>query len=226
MTAVAERPSASSSGARLATIASRSRDWAAADPTQLAMRAKHMGIWREMTWGEVWDTVLDAAHGLLALGATTGDRISIHSEDRPEWVIMDIATVAVRGVTVGMYPTNPAAEVEYTLNDCGAKIHVVEDQEQADKVIDLPAAAFSTVEKIVYIEPRGIRRSDDPRLLFWGDFLALGREHREANPNAVTDQMAGAEGTDVMTLVYTSGTTGPPKGAMLTNANAEFAQKV
>ncbi len=186
------------------------------------MRVKDFGIWREMVWGEVWDTVLDAAHGLLALGASTGDRITIHSEDRPEWVIMDLATVAIRGITVGMYPTNPAAEVEYTLNDCGAKIHIVEDQEQADKIIDLPAAAFPSVEKIVYIEPRGIRRSDDPRLLAWDDFLALGNEHRKANPSAVTDQMAAAEADDVMTLVYTSGTTGPPKGAMLTNANAQF----
>lgn len=186
------------------------------------MRVKDFGIWREMEWGKVWDTVLDAAHGLLALGAVTGDRVSIHSEDRPEWVMLDLATIAIRGVTVGMYPTNPAAEVEYTLNDCGAKLHVVEDQEQADKIIDLPAAAFPTVEKIIYIEPRGIRRSEDPRLLSWDDFLALGHEHRKANPSAVDNQMAAAQPDDVMTLVYTSGTTGPPKGAMLTNANAAF----
>lgn len=222
MTAVAERSPASSSESETATIASRSRDWAQSNPTQLAMRVKDFGIWREMAWGQVWETVLDAAHGLLALGASTGDRVSIHSEDRPEWVIMDLATIAIRGVTVGMYPTNPAAEVEYTLNDCGAKLHVVEDQEQADKIIDLPAQAFPSVEKIIYIEPRGIRRSEDPRLLGWDDFLALGQEHRKTNPSAVSDQMAAAQPDDVMTLVYTSGTTGPPKGAMLTNANAAF----
>jgi long-chain acyl-CoA synthetase len=140
--------------------------------------------------------------------------------------MLDLATVAVRGITVGMYPTNPAAEVEYTLNDCGAKIHFAEDQEQADKVIDLPAAAFPTVEKIIYLEPRGIRRSEDPRLLFWDDFVQLGREHRAANSSAVDARMAEAQDDDVMTLVYTSGTTGPPKGAMLTNANAEFGLEV
>jgi long-chain acyl-CoA synthetase len=226
MTAVAERPSASSSGTGAQTIASRARGWAQSHPDQLAMRDKDYGIWKEMAWGEVWDTVLDAAHGLLALGVETGDRVSIHSEDRPEWVIMDFAVVAVRGITVGMYPTNPHAEVEYTLNDCGAKVHIVEDQEQADKVIELPRQAFPTVEKIVYIEPRGIRRSDDDRLVSFEDFLEIGREHRKAHPNAVENTMAEAQSDDVMTLVYTSGTTGPPKGAMLTNANAEFGVEV
>ncbi len=226
MTAVAERPSASSAGTGATTIASRARTWALTHPTQLAMRDKDLGIWKELAWGELWDTVLDAANALLALGVEPGDRVSVHSEDRPEWIIMDFAAVAIRGITVGMYPTNPPAEVEYTLNDCGSKIHVAEDQEQADKIIDLPAQAFPTVEKIVYIEPRGIRRSDDSRLLFWDDFLQLGRDHRAANPGAVDARMADARDDDVMTLVYTSGTTGPPKGAMLTNANAEFGVEV
>ena len=226
MTAVAERPSASSSGTGATTMASRARAWATSHPTQLAMRDKDLGIWKELTWGELWDTVLDAAHALLALGVEPGDRVSVHSEDRPEWIIMDFATVAIRGITVGMYPTNPPAEVEYTLNDCGAKIHLAEDQEQADKIVDLPAQAFPTVEKIIYLEPRGIRNSDDARLLFWDDFLQLGRDHRAANPSAVDARMADALDDDVMTLVYTSGTTGPPKGAMLTNANAAFGVEV
>ena len=151
MTAVAERPSASSSGSGVATIASRAQSWAQANPTQLAMRVKDYGIWREMPWSEVWDTILDASHGLLALGAAPGDRISIHAEDRPEWVMLDIATVAIRGTTVGMYPTNPAAEVEYTLNDCGAKIHIVEDQEQADKVIDPVSYTHLTLPTILLV---------------------------------------------------------------------------
>ncbi|MEZ5340344.1 MAG: AMP-binding protein [Acidimicrobiales bacterium] len=160
-------------------------------------------------------------HGLLALNFQRGDRL-IHAEDRSEWVIMDLAAVALRGITVGLYPTNPAAEVVYTLNDCGSKIHIVEDQEQADKVIDLPASDFPLIEKIVYIEPRGIRRSTDERLLSWDDFIALGREHRAANAGAVDASIDSAESSDVMTLVYTSGTTGPPKGAMITNENAQF----
>ncbi len=226
MTAVAERPSSSSAGSGYPTVASRVRDRAVSTPDKVAMRHKDFGIWKEVTWAELWEQIEQAAHGLLALGADVGDRVSIHSEDRPEWVIMDLAAVAVRGVTVGMYPTNPHAEVEYTLNDCGASIHLVEDQEQADKVIELPAESYPTVEKIIYIEPRGIRRSTDERLMFWEDFLELGREHRAANQGAVATRMAEATEDDVMTLVYTSGTTGPPKGAMLTNANATFGLEV
>ena len=83
------------------TIASLARDWAQRAPHQVAMREKDFGIWQELTWDSVWNTVVDAGHALLALGVEPGDRVSIHSEDRPEWVILDIATVAVRGITVG-----------------------------------------------------------------------------------------------------------------------------
>jgi long-chain acyl-CoA synthetase len=204
------------------TVASLARDWAVRAPGQVAMRVKEFGIWQEYQWDRVWDLVLDAAHGLLALDVDVGDRVAIHSEDRPEWVILDLATVAVRGVTVGLYPTNPMAEVSYTLTDSGASIHLAEDQEQVDKVLAVDPADLPNLRHILYVEPRGVRSYRDPRLLFWDDFLARGREHKEAHPDAVARRMAEAETTDLMTLVYTSGTTGPPKGAMLTNANASF----
>ena len=107
------------------------------------MREKDFGIWHEYSWEATWNLVLDAAHGLLALGVDAGDRVSIHAEDRPEWVVLDLATVAVRAITVGLYPTNPAAEVEYLLTDSGATVHLAEDQEQVDKVLER-CAALST----------------------------------------------------------------------------------
>ncbi len=222
MAVAVEHTAVPKSGSGYPTVASRAREWARTSPKQLAMREKELGVWHEYNWDRLWNLVIDAAHGLLALGLEKGDRLTIHAEDRPEWVVMDLATVAVRGITVGLYPTNPAAEVIYTLNDCGSKIHIVEDQEQADKVIELPASDFPLIEKIIYIEPRGIRRSEDPRLLSWDDFIALGAEHRAANAGAVDTLIDSAEAEDVMTLVYTSGTTGPPKGAMITNKNCQF----
>ncbi len=213
-------PAAEDTGAT--TVASLARDWARRSPRQVAMREKDFGIWQEYTWAETWDLIETAAHALLALRLEVGDRVAIHSEDRPEWVVLDMATVAVRGITVGLYPTNPMAEVEYLIGDCSPVVFFAEDQEQADKVLEVPTETAGSVRRIIYTEPRGFGDYHDPRLLFWDTFLEMGRRHREDHPGAVAERMAAATDTDVMTLVYTSGTTGPPKGAMLTNANAAY----
>ncbi len=209
-----------------ATVASMAMDWARRAPNQVAMREKDLGIWQEYTWERTWNLVLDAANGLLALGVEPGDRVSIQSEDRPEWVILDLATVAVRGVTVGLYPTNPTAEVEYLLRDSTATVHFAEDQEQVDRALEVDPSKIPFLARILYTEPRGLRDYDDPRLLGWEDFLELGRQHRRESPDAVELRMAEARPDDLMTLVYTSGTTGPPKGAMLSNANVGYAISV
>ena len=218
---VEERP-ASHVPAPAVTVASLARDWGSSDPARIAMREKDFGIWQEYSWARTWDLVMDAAHGLLALGIEVGDRVSTQSGDRPEWVILDLATVAVRGITVGFYPTNPAAEVDYLLTDCGATVHLAEDQEQVDRVLEIDPAMVPNLSRIIYCEPRGVRTYSDDRLMDWHDFLTVGRQHRAENPDVVVGHMADARPDDVMTLVYTSGTTGPPKGAMLTNANTAF----
>lgn len=205
------------------TIASRAKHWSQVSPEKVAMRHKDFGIWQEMTWERTWELIELAANGLMSLGVAPGDRVSIHAEDRPEWIVLDLATVAVRGITVGLYPTNPGAEVAYALGDCSSVVHLADDQEQADKVLDLPRDSLPHLRRILHIEPRGFAEYDDPRLLRWDDFLELGREYRARHPRALQEVMAAARAEDVMTLVYTSGTTGPPKGAMLTNANCEFA---
>ncbi|NNF62644.1 MAG: AMP-binding protein, partial [Acidimicrobiia bacterium] len=221
MTTAIDRPAPSASTATT-TVATRIRDWAERSPTGVALREKDYGVWKEITWAELWDTVQIAAHGLLALGVGEGDVVSIHSEDRPEWVILDIATVAIRGITTGLYPTNPANEVHYMLNDSQAKIHLAEDQEQVDKVLEFGADGFPALQQILYVEPRGVRNYDDRNLMDWEDFLDVGREHRAQHPDMLRQIMAEAQPDDIITLVYTSGTTGPPKGAMLSNANAEY----
>jgi long-chain acyl-CoA synthetase len=208
------------------TIVTRIRDRAQRNPHGIAMREKDFGIWQEVTWSEYWDRIQLVGHALLALGTEPGDRVAVHSENRREWLYTDLGTVAVRGTTVGLYPTNPPAEVAYLLSHSGAKVLIAEDQEQVDKVLAV-GDQVPALERIVYLEPRGIRyRYDDPRLMFWDDFLAAGAEHRAAHPDAVPRRMSEARVEGVMTLVYTSGTTGPPKGAMLSVGNVEYAIEV
>ena len=205
------------------TLASRVAGWAAEVPDRVAMRHKHLGIWQEISWASYWDTVQTVAHGLLALGIEPGDRVAVHSENRPEWLITDVAAVAVRAATVGLYPTNPPAEVSYLLSHSGAKLLVAEDQEQVDKALAV-VDQCPDLAHIVYLEPRGIRgRYQHPKLLGWAELLERGAAHRAAHPHVLPGRMASATPEDVATLIYTSGTTGPPKGAMLSVANVEFA---
>ncbi|WP_326638323.1 AMP-binding protein [Nonomuraea fuscirosea] len=209
-----------------ATIVTRVRERATRDPGAVAMRHKDLGIWQEVSWGAYWTQVELVAHALLALGVEPGDRVAVHAENRPEWLYADLGTVAVRAVTVGLYPTNPPAEVAYLLADSGAKILIAEDQEQVDKALSV-LDECPELRRVVYLEPRGIRgRYDDDVLMSWPELLALGAGHRAAHPGAVARRMEEARRPDVMTLIYTSGTTGPPKGVMLTVANVEFAVRV
>ena len=195
-------------------------------PDRIALREKDFGIWQEVSWADYWNYAVLVGHALLALGIEPGDRVAVHSENRREWLYSDIGAIAVRATTVGLYPTNPPAEVAYLLSHSGARVLIAEDQEQVDKALEV-LDQLPELEKIIYLEPRGIRyRYTDPKLLSWEDFLALGAKHRESDPDAVDRRMAEAAADDVMTLVYTSGTTGPPKGAMLAVSNVEFCIKV
>lgn len=208
------------------TVASRIRARADQMPDRIALREKDFGIWQQVTWAQYWDRAEVVGHALLALGIEPGDRVAVHSENRREWLYTDIGAVSVRAVTVGLYPTNPAPEVAYLLSHSGARILIAEDQEQVDKALEV-LDQLPDLEKIIYVEPRGIRyRYDNPKLMSWENFLKLGEEHRGAHPDAVANRMAEATDDDVLTMVYTSGTTGPPKGAMLTVSNVEFCIRV
>jgi long-chain acyl-CoA synthetase len=204
----------------------RLREHARRTPDEVALREKLLGLWRDITWAEYWDATQDVGCALLALGIEPGDRVAVHSENRPEWVYADFGTQAVRGVCVGFYPTNPAAEVQYLLQDSGTRILIAEDQEQVDKVLEIDASELPALEHIVYIEPRGVSHYDDPRLMSWTDFVELGREHRRTHEEELAATYTAAEPDDVVVMIYTSGTTGPPKGAMISIRNIEFAIEI
>ncbi len=206
-----------------ASPASLVRDRAVSMGDVIALREKNRGVWREISWHQYWDGAETFAHALLAHGLEKGDRVGIHSENRPEWLYTDIGSIAAGAICMGLYPTNPMSEVEYLLTNSGSRILIVEDQEQADKVLGIPAADLPDLDKIIYLEHRGVDAHDDPRLESWDAFMQSGRDHRRATPRAVADRMASAAPEDLAYLVYTSGTTGPPKGAMLSLANLHFA---
>lgn len=208
-------------GDGILTLATRVRRFAEQDPYRVCMREKRFGIWQDITWADYWDKVELVGHGLYALGIRPGDRVGIHAENRPEWLFADVGIVAIRAITMGLYPTNPAPEVAYMLQDSGTRILIAEDQEQVDKALavvdDCP-----DLEWIVTLEPRGVRDYVHPKLMSFEDLLERGRAHRASDPDLLARMANEAEDDDVVTLIYTSGTTGPPKGAMLTNRNVSF----
>lgn len=204
------------------TLAQTIRRRAAEHPARVAMREKDLGLWQEITWATYWEQAVLVGHGLLSLGVQPGDRVAVHSENRPEWLFCDIGINAVRAATVGLYPTNPSPEVRHVLHDSESSVLFAEDQEQVDKALDI-GDAVPDLRTIVYLDPRGINEKyDDPRLMSWDDFLDRGRAHAAEHPGAVEELTDTAVPEDLATLVYTSGTTGPPKGAMLTTGNVAY----
>jgi long-chain acyl-CoA synthetase len=206
----------------VATVASMIQHRANDTPDAVAMRQKSLGVWQEIKWSEYWNQIETVAYGLIALGVEPGDRVAIQSENRPEWIAADAACSAIRATCMGLYPTNPAAEVEYLMVDSASKILIAEDQEQVDKALAV-RDRLPELERIIYIEPRGTNRYTDEILMSWDELLEVGDEHRSADARLLARRMADTEPGDLAYLIYTSGTTGPPKGAMLSVRNVEFA---
>ncbi len=182
----------------------------------VALRHKDLGIWRETRWAQYATRVAVQARALAALGVQHGDRVAVLADNRPEWVVVDLAAQALGAITVGLYSTSPAAEIEYLLAHSGAVVCVVEDEEQWDKVRAV-RQALPALRHVVVVEERGVHAlGEDPLLLSLADFERLGAG---ATREELEDRVAAIDPSAVALLVYTSGTTGPPKGAMLTHAN-------
>ena len=199
-------------------------------PTKLALREKEYGVWKRYDWAHYYETARAFAFGLLSLGLRRGDRIAIASENTPEWFYADLGAQMLGIAVVGIYPTNPWPELQYIVRHCGARVVVTGDQEQTDKVLDAMAngEGLSAVEAIACVDTKGLRHYSHDALMSFEALLARGRDWRTATPDADTtlDRMIDdGSPDDVAIMVYTSGTTGPPKGAMLTHRNLVYAAR-
>ena len=218
MTSTLERSRPGAQWLGVKSIPELLRSIAREEPDKVALREKEFGIWQETTYAGYWDLVQAAAMGMWALGIRPGDKVAIQSENRIAWVVSDIAAQSIQAASVGLYPTNPSAEVEYLLGHSEAKILIAEDQEQVDKALEVKDR-MPNLAKIIYVEPRGVRSYEDPMLMSWEAFLGIGRAALAESPGRVDELVDAIDPDDVGTLVYTSGTTGPPKGAMLSHNN-------
>ncbi len=177
------------------------------------LRQKHLGLWRSWTWNQSADAVREIAGGLMSLGFEKGDTASILANTVVEWVWADLAVLSAGGVSNGIYPTDAASQVHYLCDDSSTSFLFVEDDEQLDKALEV-RDQLPRVRKIVVFDMEGLSGVDDPDIISLKDLRTLGRTYNAQHPQAVQQRVDACKPEDLAILVYTSGTTGKPKGAM------------
>ena len=177
------------------------------------LRQKHLGVWRSLTWDQTAEAVREIAGGLMSLGFKHGETASILSNTVVEWVLCDLAVLSCGGVANGIYPTDAASQVEYLSADSRTTILFVEDDEQLDKALEV-RERLPLLRKIVVFDMEGLRNLDDPGVISLGALREEGRRYNRDHPDALKARVAAVKPEDLAILVYTSGTTGKPKGAM------------
>ena len=180
-----------------------------------AQLTRHEGGWRSATWSEVGEIVREIALGLLALGRARGEAVALLSRSRAEWVQADFAIFSTGCVTVPIYPTYTPEQVAYLVNDAGARSLIVEDTTQLGRLLPI-RTAMPGLEQIVVIQGDA---PDVPAVLDWARLRRLGRERADTLRRVLAERVASGRPDDVATIVYTSGTTGTPRGVIQTHAN-------
>ncbi len=188
-------------------------------PDAQAFREKDLGIWQSWTWSEAAAEIRALACGLASLGLKRGDKLAIIGDNRPRLYWGMTAAQSLGAIPVPLYQDSVADEMAYVLDNADVKIALVEDQEQVDKILEIQDRC-PKIEHIIFDDPRGLRHYDQPFLHNYESVQALGRDYDNANPAFYDAEVAASNGQDIAIMLYTSGTTGNPKGVVLTNDNA------